>query len=138
MNEERNLDHCGAVTGKVRETINQLVIGLRKRETLVRYLIYLSVPVFLVISLFIGRYQMDPFQTIQVLVLGVSDQVLSFIHNAGHAVLPSVFTGEFTPQSYELKGETVSPLQHQASEDTRGSFCGRRPRGCRRGIPGPV
>ncbi|ADN37501.1 transport system permease protein [Methanolacinia petrolearia DSM 11571] len=107
MNEERTLDHCGAVTGKVHETINQLITGLRKRETLVRYLIYLSVPVFLVISLFIGRYQMDPFQTIQVLVLGVSDQVLSFIHNAGHAVLPSLFTGEFTPQSYELKGETV-------------------------------
>ena len=107
MNEERTLDHCEAVTGKVHETINQLVNGIRKRETLIRYLIYLSVPVMIVISLFIGRYQMDPFQTIQVLVLGVSDQVLSFIHNAGHAVLPSVFTGEFTPQSYELKGETV-------------------------------
>ncbi|WP_052418662.1 FecCD family ABC transporter permease [Methanolacinia paynteri] len=107
MNEEITLDHCEAVTGKVHETINQLVNGIRKRETFIRYLIYLSVPVIIVISLFIGRYQMDPFQTIQVLVLGVSDQVLSFIHNAEHAVLPSVFTGEFTPQSYELKGETV-------------------------------
>ena len=107
MNEERTLDHCEAVKGKVHETINQLVKGIHKRETLIRYLIYLSVPVIIVISLFIGRYQMDPFQTIQVLVLGVSDQVLSFIHNTGHAVLPSVFTGEFTPQSYELKGETV-------------------------------
>lgn len=107
MNEERSLNYCGAATGKAHEIVNQLINGLRKRDTLVRYLIYLSVPVFLVISLFIGRYQMDPFQTIQVIVLGVSNQVYSFIHNAGHAVLPSVFTGEFTPQSYEVKGETV-------------------------------
>ena len=74
---------------------------------LIRSMIYLSVPVILVLSMFIGRYSMDPAQTLQVTFLGLYNQAFSFIHGAGHSVLPSLFTGEFVPHSIDLKGGTV-------------------------------
>jgi len=107
MNEESSLNQYEALLKNVHGRFYRILLSFREREVLVRSLIYLSVPAILMFSMFVGRYQMDPAETLRITFLGLYDLIFAFLHWTGHAILPSVFTADFIPHSYEMRGGTV-------------------------------